>query len=75
LSDAGFLCDDEGFCHGLRWPFLVIEGGGEAGRCAEVANLATYEFLLGTVFGRIRSWRGSFWKWVGEGEVGEWWGA
>ncbi len=27
LSDAGFLCDDEGFCHGLRWPFRVRAGG------------------------------------------------
>jgi hypothetical protein len=27
LSDAGFFCDDEGFCHGLRWPFRVREGG------------------------------------------------
>jgi hypothetical protein len=45
LSDAGFFCDDEGFCHGLRWPFRVRAGGGEAGRCAEVVNLATHEFL------------------------------
>jgi hypothetical protein len=27
LSDAGFFCDDEGFCHGLRWPFRVRAGG------------------------------------------------
>ncbi len=27
LSDAGFFCDDEGFCHGLRWPFRVRTGG------------------------------------------------
>ena len=27
LSDARFLCDDEGFSHGLRWALRVREGG------------------------------------------------